>query len=383
MRRDRCLIGVLRGGEEDGMADDRAAGRDGSAAPSGEQESGMDPHKRRRFIVIAAIVVLVIAVGAVVWWLIARNYEDTDDAYIDARIVHLSVQIEGRVLHVFANDNLRVRKGQLLVEIDPADATARYDQAKAQEMQAQAQLAQAEAQVGVSRASYQQALANVTGTAAQATNASLDFARYRTLKTRMPAAVAGEQIDQARATAINTAAERDAARKQAGGASAQVKSAETQVQVAQAQLKAAEAQFEQAQINLGYTRIVAPEDGTIAQLTVAVGNYVSPGTQMLAIVPFKIWVTANFKENQLELMRPGQKVDIEIDAYPHVDFYGHVDSIQRGAGQAFALLPAENATGNFVKVVQRVPVKIVIDGPNDRDYVLGPGMSVVPSVHVR
>jgi membrane fusion protein (multidrug efflux system) len=359
------------------------AGRNGSKPGSGEQKSGMDPRRRRRFIIIAAIVVVIIAIGAFVWWLIARNYEDTDDAYIDARIVHLSTQIEGRVLHLYANDNMRVRKGQLLVAIDPADATARYDQARAQEAQAQAQLAQAEAQIGVSRASYQQALANVTGAAAQATNASLDFARYRTLKTKMPSAVAGEQLDQARATAVNTAAQHNAAQKQAAGAAAQVKAAETQVQSAQAQVKTAEAQLEEARINLGYTHIVAPEDGTIAQLTVAVGNYVSPGTQMLAIVPFRIWVTANFKENQLDLMRPGQKVDIEIDAYPDVDFYGHVDSIQRGAGQAFALLPAENATGNFVKVVQRVPVKIVIDRPNDRRYVLGPGMSVVPTVHVR
>jgi membrane fusion protein, multidrug efflux system len=359
------------------------AGRSGSVPGSAERKSGMDPRRRRRFIIVAAIVVVAIAIVGLVWWLIARNYEDTDDAYIDARIVHLSTQIEGRVLHVYADDNMRVRKGQLLVEIDPADATARYDQAMAQVAQAEAQLAQAQAQIGVSQASYQQALANVTGAAAQAKNASLDFGRYRTLKTTMPSAVAGEQLDQARATAVNTAAQHNAAQKQAIGAAAQVKAAETQVQVALAQVKTAQAQLEQARINLGYTHIVAPEDGTIAQLTVAVGNYVSPGTQMLAIVPFKIWVTANFKENQLDLMRPGQKVDIEIDAYSDVDFHGHVDSIQRGAGQAFALLPPENATGNFVKVVQRVPVKIVIDGPNDPRFVLGPGMSVVPSVHVR
>ncbi|MGH6878049.1 MAG: HlyD family secretion protein [Rhizomicrobium sp.] len=365
------------------MADNRSAGRDGSEAKSGEQKSGMDPRKRRRFIIIGAIVLVVIAIVAVVWWLISRNYEDTDDAYIDARIVHLSTQIQGRVLHVFADDNRRVRKGELLVEIDPADATAHYDQAEAQDAQAEAQLAQAEAQIGVSRASYQQATANATGTAAQAANASEDLARYRVLKSTMPAAVAGQQIDQARATAVNTAAQRNAARKQIAGAAAQVKAAETAVRGAEAQVKVAEAELEQARINLGYTRIVAPEDGTIAQLTVAVGDYVSPGTQMLAIVPFRIWVTANFKETDLELMRPGQKVDIEIDAYPHVGFYGHVDSIQRGAGEAFALLPPENATGNFVKVVQRVPVKIVIDGPKDRRYVLGPGMSVVPTVHVR
>jgi len=361
------------------MPDDQSKDHDGSGAEKG----GMDPRKRRRFIIIAVIVVAIIVAVAFVWWLIARNYEDTDDAYIDAHIVHLSTQIEGRVQHVFANDNMRVRKGQLLVQIDPSDVIARLDQAKAQEAQAQAQLAQAEAQIAVSQANYQQAQANVTGASAQATNASLDFARYRILKTTMPSAVAGEQIDQARATAVNTAAQRNAAQKQVAGAEAQVRAARTAVLGAEAQLKSAEAQLEQAQINLGYTKIVAPEDGTIAQLSVAVGDYVSPGTQMLAIVPNRIWVTANFKETDLDLMRPGQKVDIEIDAYPGVHFYGHVDSIERGAGQAFAILPPENATGNFVKVVQRVPVKIDIDGPNDGRYVLGPGMSVVPTVHVR
>ncbi|HEY3777083.1 MAG TPA: HlyD family secretion protein [Rhizomicrobium sp.] len=365
------------------MAEDRSSGRGGSEAQSGEEKAGMDPGKRRRFIAIAAIVVFVIALAAFLWWLNARNYESTDDAYIDAHIVHLSPQTEGRVLRVFANDNIRVRKGQLLVEIDPTDATARYDQARAQEAQAEAQLAQAQAQIGVSHATYQQALASVTGASAQAANASRDLARYRGLQKTMPAAVAGQQIDQARATAVNTAAQRNAAQRQAAGADAQVKAAGTQVQGARAQLNAARAQLQQAQINLGYTRIVAPVDGTVAQMNVAAGNYVSPGAQMLAIVPFNVWVTANFKENQLDLMRPGQKVDIRIDAYPDVDFHGHVDSIQRGAGQAFAVLPPENATGNFVKVVQRVPVKIFIDGPKDRRYVLGPGMSVVPTVHVR
>jgi membrane fusion protein (multidrug efflux system) len=372
-----------RRAEEHIMADNRSPDRATSDAKSGGEKAGMDPGKRRRFILIAVIVVVVLAIGAFLWWLNARNYENTDDAYIDAHIVHLSPQTEGRILRVLTNDNMRVRKGQLLVEIDPVDATARYDQAKAQEAQAEAQLAQAEAQIGVSHASYQQALANVTGASAQAAKAAQDLARYRGLQKTMPAAVAGQQIDQARATEVNTAAQKNAAQKQAAGAEAQVKAVETRVQGARAQLNAARAQLEQAGITLGYTRIVAPVDGTVAQMSVAAGNYVSPGVQMLAIVPFRIWVTANFKENQLDLMRPGQKVDISIDAYPDVDFYGHVDSIQRGAGQAFAILPPENATGNFVKVVQRVPVKIVIDGPRDSRYVLGPGMSVVPTVHVR
>jgi membrane fusion protein (multidrug efflux system) len=148
------------------------------------------------------------------------------------------------------------------------------------------------------------------------------------------------------------------------------------------QVKAAQAQLNAADINEGYSQIVSPTGGYVAQKTVAAGNYVEAGTQLLAIVPFKLWVTANYKETQLALMRAGQSATVHVDACPKAKFTGHVDSIQRGAGQAFAILPAENATGNFVKVVQRVPVKIVIDHAPP-DCLLGPGMSVEPSVRVR
>ncbi len=366
------------------MADEHSQAPGESAANHPQPaQAGMDPRKRRLFILVAIVVVALLIVVAVIWWLIARQYEKTDDAYIDARITHLSPQIAGRVLHVYANDNLRVRAGQLLVDIDPADVRARYDQAQAQESQAEAQLAQTRAQIRVSEANYQQVRAMAVGAAAQAENAARDLKRYRDLRQTLPSAVADQQLDQVRTTAVNTAAQRDAAVKQAQAAQAQVDAVQTQVTGAEAQLKTAQAQLEQAHLNLSYAQIVAPTDGTVAQQSVAVGNYVQPGQELLAIVPLQLWITANYKETQLERMRPGQQVDIRIDAYPGVHFTGHVDSIQRGAGQAFSLLPAENATGNFVKVAQRVPVKILIDGPNDSRYVLGPGMSVYPSVHVR
>jgi membrane fusion protein (multidrug efflux system) len=147
-------------------------------------------------------------------------------------------------------------------------------------------------------------------------------------------------------------------------------------------VRAAAAQLNEASINAGYAQIIAPVRGHVAQKTVAVGNYVQPGTQLLAIVPLDIWVTANFKETQLALMRVGQRVDIHVDACPKDHIRGHVDSIQRGAGQAFGILPPENATGNYVKVVQRVPVKILFDD-HPADCPLGPGMSVEPRVRVR
>jgi membrane fusion protein (multidrug efflux system) len=349
----------------------------------GKRQSGMDPRKRRRFILIASVAVVAVAVAALLWWLHARNYESTDDAYIDARIVHVSPQIAGRVQRVHVSDNMRVRAGQLLIEIDPADANARLDQALAQKAQAEAQLAQARADVRVREANDEQARASARGAVAQAANAARDLARYRDLQAAMPAAVAARQLDEARTTAVNAAAQRDTAAKQINAATAQIDAARTQVAGAAAALTVVQAQLQQAQIALGYTRVVAPEDGTIANRNIAVGDTVSPGTQMFAIVPFDVWVTANFKETQLGLMTPGQQVDIKVDAYPDVAYHGHVDSIQRGAGQAFQLLPAQNATGNFVKVVQRVPVKILIDGPKDALAVLGPGMSVTPRVHVR
>jgi membrane fusion protein (multidrug efflux system) len=300
-----------------------------------------------------ALIVVILIVG-VIWWLNARQYEDTDDAFIDTHIVHLSPQIAGRVQRIAVNDNQLVRKGQLLVEIDPSDMQARLVQAEAQEAQAETQ--------------YQQAIASERGTAAQAVNAERDLGRYNLLKSVNPAAVAQQQVDQARAAASNAVAQRDASRAQIAGALAQI--------------KVDKAQIATAKLNLGYTRVVSPIDGHIAQRTVATGNYVTPGQEMMAIVPLEIWVTANFKETQLALMRPGQHVAVSVDGCSGGDLDGRVQSIQRGAGQAFGILPPENATGNYVKVVQRVPVKIVLDHV-PRGCVLGPGMSVVPTVKVR
>ncbi len=301
----------------------------------------------------AGIVVVLLLIGALSWWLIARNYETTDDAFIDTHVVHISAQIPGQVTRVYVNDNQRVRAGQPLVDIDSADETAKLDQARAQEAQAETQ--------------YDQAIATERAQAAQAVSAGRDLARYRYLQHLNAAAVAQQQIDQAVAASESAAAQRDAAR--------------AQIAAALAQIKVIRAQIAAATVNLGYTHIVAPSDGHIAQKSVAPGSYVSPGQDMMALVPLKLWVTANFKETQLALMRVGQPVAVTVDACSGT-LHGYVDSIQRGAGQAFEILPPENATGNYVKVVQRVPVKIVLDRL-PANCPLGPGMSVEPSVTVR
>ena len=330
--------------------------RGGDAPKDDNEDGGGGPSWIREpwFKIAVAIAVVVLLAAVLVWWLIERQYEDTDDAFIDTHIVHISPQIAGQVIAIGVSDNQLVRRGQLLVQIDPADPTAKLNQANAQLTAAETQLTQAEA--------------SERGAEAQAQNAEADLSRYKLLQRIAPSAVAQQQLDQANATARNAAAQRDAAKAQISNALAEIK-------VNQAAIASAE-------LNLGYTRIVAPVDGHVAQRSVALGNYVTPGQELLAIVPLKLWVTANFKETQLVHMRVGQPVTVTVDACGDADVRGHVDSIQSGAGQAFGILPPENATGNYVKVVQRVPVKIVLDSV-PKDCVLGPGMSVEPSVKVR
>jgi membrane fusion protein (multidrug efflux system) len=339
--------------------------------------------KERPILVAVIIGVLLLAiVGGLIFWLIARNYESTDDAFIDTHIIRLAPQVSGRITQVLVGDNQAVNAGQPLVTIDSADLETRVAQAKAQEAQAEAQVNNARVQVAVNQAAYQQALADVDAASAPAQNAAQDLARYRRLQALNPAAVDQQQLDQLQSQARQTSAQYDAMVRGAKAKAEQVRASLTQVTAGEDQGRAAQSQLNEANINFGYARIVAPLAGHIAEKTVAVGNYVEPGTQLMAIVPLKIWVTANFKETQLDRMRAGQQVTLKVDACPQDKIRGHVDSIQRGAGQAFSLLPPENATGNYVKVVQRVPVKIIIDNPPN-DCWLGPGMSVEPTVKVR
>ncbi len=330
-------------------------------------------------IVVAVVIVLVVGL---VWWLDARRWQSTDDAYVDGHIVHLAPQVAGVVVKVYVTDNAELRAGQPIVDIDPATFSAQYRQTTAQAAQVEAQIVQQRAQVTAAQATLQQAQADAAASAAQAQQAADDLARYRNLRATAPQAVSAQQFDQALQNARNTAAQHLSALKKAQNAAAQIRVASAQIGALQAQHAASQAQAQQSHITLGYTRIVAPIDGHVAHLNIALGGYVTPGQEMMAIVPDNLWVTANFKETQLILMRVGQRADVRIDACNGPPLRAHVDSIQRGAGQAFALLPPENATGNFVKVVQRVPVKLVFDHP-PQDCPLGPGLSVQPKVLVR
>jgi membrane fusion protein, multidrug efflux system len=350
--------------------------------PSRGRPGGRAVRSRRPLRLVAALVAAAAAlVGGVSWWLDARQWETTDDAFIDAHMVMIAPQVAGRVAQVLVGDNQRVVAGQLLVRIDPAYFQAQLDQATANREAAAGSLAQAEAQHAADLADARQDRAGVVAAEATAANAAHQLDRTQSLVQREFAS--RQQLDNDLANARSTSANLVGAQQKLAAAEAQLEVVRSQIATAKANLKSAAAQQQEARLNLGYTRVVASEAGRIANKNVATGDYLQVGQNLMALVPLKVWVTANFKETQLDRMRIGQPVNISIDSYPDKVFRGHVDSFEAGSGAAFDLLPPENATGNYVKVVQRVPVKIVFDTPPDPHFPLGPGMSVVPSVKVR
>jgi membrane fusion protein, multidrug efflux system len=335
---------------------------------------------RRPAIVISVIVVLAAAVaGGVIWWLNARQYEYTDDAFIDARTVSISSQINGAIVDVPVTDNQLIAAGAVLVRIDDRDYRAALGQAEAQIDEAQGSIANIGAQIAAQQARIDQAEKEVTQAQAALTFAQEEDTRAQELLRR--GAGTQQRAQQTASDLRQRQAAYDAAQANLVAAQKQIAVLRTQRQVAQGQLEQAQAARELAQANLARTAVTAPVAGHVTKLTAAKGDYAQIGQSLMMFVPLEAWVTANFKETQLADMRPGQPVEIHVDAYPEHPLHGHVASIQAGSGAAFSLLPPENATGNYVKVVQRVPVKIVFD--EQPDVYLGPGMSVVPYVKVR
>ena len=384
--------------------------------------------KRRRNILILVAAVLVI-VGGVFFWRYLNTYESTDDAQVDVHLYPVSARISGYVVKVSVNDNQYVQKDTVLVEIDPKD----YEVAVAQ---AQANLASAEAtarsmnsnvpitsvttasqlkftasdvvtsNAGIIAAEKQVAAAHAQLEQAQANDVKVqdDLRRYKLLVDKQE--VAAQVYDQAVAAAkastatIAAASANEAAAQQAvqqargrlAGSEANAQSAETgpqqvastrdRARAALADVQQKRAALEQAQLNLQYTKIVAPVSGEVNK-TVVVGMNVGAGQELLTVVPLdEVWITANFKETQLKRMRPGQNAKIHVDSNGRT-FKGHVDSIAGATGPLFSLLPPENATGNYVKIVQRIPVKIALDSGENGDHQLRPGMNVVPDVYLK
>ncbi len=353
--------------------------------PDASAPAGARPSERRRWWPITLIALLVIGAvgGGADWWLHARNWVSTDDAFIDTHAVQVSARVAGRVNAVPVADNQEVRSGQPLVELDPADFQEALSQALASQQSAQGQLAQAKAQLPVAQANLDQARAQVAVAQAASTNADINLKRDQMLEQMGGLAISRQQLDNDTATARSAAANLAAARQKVAASEAQLALNKTQIGTAEAGVRAAAAQVAQARLNLSYTVIRAPEAGRVTNKTVALGNYVQIGQALTALVPDQVWVTANYKETEIGEMRTGDPVDIYVDAYPGHVFHGRVQSFQAGSGAAFSLLPPENATGNYIKVVQRVPVKIVFNGEPTAHWLLGPGMSVEPYVKIR
>jgi len=339
--------------------------------------------KKKLVLVIRGAFVTALLV-ALVWggkmFFESRGRESTDDAFIEAHVMQVSPKISEKVLRVLADDNQMVKRGDLLVELDPRDTEALVKQAKANLDSAEAKLAEAKAKLAADQASLAQARADVNESKALADNAGQELTRSSSL--RKSGAIAQREYDQTLAGELSTNAALASKQQKAIAADAGVNIAVAAVASAEAWVEQSRALLDTAQLRLDNTKILAPGDGRITRKNVEQGNFVQPGNSLMAVVAPEVWVIANFKETQLERMRPGQRVEVHVDSYPNLRLRGKVDSIQSGTGSRFSLLPPENATGNYVKVVQRVPVKISLDLPADVPL-LAPGMSVSPSVLVR
>lgn len=341
--------------------------------------------KRSALLLVLALLLLGGGTVGAVFWMISRNYESTDDATVEARVIAISPQVAARVKSVHVADNALVHKNDVLVELDPTDYQVALEQASASRAAADGRLAQAVAQVDSANASRDQSRAEVAVAEANAQMAASDHDRYEEARKSNAGSISKQQLDNATGAWLSTEAQLKQARAKLAAAEAQIATAKAAVQGAQGDLAKAAADVHRAEVNLSYCTIKASEDGRITKKNVEPGSYVQAGQSLFAIVPSDYWIVANFKETQLDRVRPGQRVQITVDAYPQMNYTGTVESIQSGTGSRFSVLPAENATGNYVKVVQRVPVKIVLDPGQTDDLLhpLAPGMSAVPEVKVR
>ncbi|HKH27396.1 MAG TPA: HlyD family secretion protein [Sphingomicrobium sp.] len=336
---------------------------------------------RRHLIaaVIGAIALVVLATAGYLYWDFAGHFQSTDDAFIAARQFSVAPKVSGYLTAVAVTDNQHVAAGEVMARIDDRDFQVALEQADAQVGVAQANIQNIDAQVSVQQAQINANQAQVDQALANLELARVTWARDKPLvekgwTTAQQGTIDVQNLKAQQATVENAQANLTLAKRQLASFGAQRKSAE-------ASLAQAKAQRDQAQLNLSYTVVTAAQAGRVVNLTAAVGGFAQAGMALTIFVPDDIWITANYKETQLTDMRPDQPVTLSIDAYPDRLIKGHVDSVQPGSGTAFSLLPAQNATGNFVKIVQRVPVKLVMDEPPN-DVALGPGMSVVPTVRI-
>ncbi|HEX7781979.1 MAG TPA: HlyD family secretion protein [Sphingobium sp.] len=358
----------------DELAD--TAGQDADA-------SRASPQKKPRVRRILFAVLAVLAIGLIIWFIRYQTHgkylEDTNDAYIQADLVTVSPKVSGYVEQVYVIDNQDVKKGQPLVRVDPRDYRAQSAQFQAQVDVAAANADNVRATIGEQQAAIAQARAQLATANSDAQFAAAEVARYTPLAAS--GAETREKLTNLRNQATQAANAAAAQRAALASAERRIASLQAQVRQAQAQGEAAKAQLAAANVNVGSTILRASTDGRVGDKTVRAGQFVQASTRLMSVVPLSaIYITANFKETQIGLMRVGQPAAIDIDALPGVALTGHVESISPGTGAQFSLLPPQNATGNFTKIVQRIPVRIAIDAGPEARRVLVPGLSVTVEV---
>ncbi|MGO4378332.1 HlyD family secretion protein [Pseudoduganella sp. RAF53_2] len=353
------------------------------AAPATPAPAATPPN--RRVIVVAGLIALAALVAGGRMWYRSAHFEETDNAYVSGHVHPVSTRIAGVVSKVLIDDNQLVKEGDVIAELDPFDQQVKVDQIKAQIAATEQQVVQADAQVAQANASASAATAQIAQSQANLLRASQDAERYSQLYTSQMKAVSKAELDAATAARTSATADVTARKDSAAAAKAQIAAAASARDVLKAQINVLKVQLKDAEQQLAYNKILAPVTGRIGKRTLEVGQRVQPGQQLTAIVQDDVWVVANFKETQLSTMKVGQEVNLSVDAIPGKELVGRVDSFSPASGAQFALLPTDNATGNFTKIVQRVPVKITLKPEDIKAYSgrLVPGMSVVAEVSIK
>ncbi len=367
---------------EDKKPDDKKPGGKDSEESQGRRRS-----RRPLILTIVAIVVLLALAYAVYYYISHKGLIETDDAYTDGYIVAVAPRVSGQVVSLDVVDNQFVHKGDPLIHIDPRPFALDRDQAKGRVDSDAAQISNQRLGVEIAKKNFPAALQLAQANLLSAkSNLQLSESNNRRQQNLPRQATTQQEVDTTSSSqqqAEAQVAQAQARLTQAEPVQQNIGQSESQISQLQGQAEQNAAQLGQAELNLEFTVVRAQQDGWVTRRNVDTGNYVMAGTQIMSLVTPDIWVTANYKETELDGMRPGQKVKLSVDAYPDLDLNGHVESIQRGSGSRFSAFPAENATGNFVKIVQRVPVKIVIDSGLKPDEPLPLGVSVEPTVYLK
>jgi membrane fusion protein (multidrug efflux system) len=353
-------------------------------APQVPEAAASKKRGLRRLLLAGASVAGLVGFAALGWnyWTVGRFEVSTDDAYVKADSTAIAPKVSGYISEVFVGDNQRVKAGQVLARIDDRDFRAALDQATADVAAARATIANKEAALDTQQSVIESARATVAVDQAQLTFAQQEDARYTKLAATGYGTVQNAQHAASGTASAHAAVARDTAAL--ATATKQLSVLKAELAGAKANLAHAEAVLEQAKLNLSYTTVVAPVDGVVGNRSLRVGQFVQAGTQLMAVVPVAAaYIVANYKETQLTDVRAGQKVEIAVDMFPGVTVRGHVDSLAPASGQEFALLPPDNATGNFTKIVQRIPVKIILDPDSPLAGELRPGMSVTPTIETK